>query len=82
MFYQNEPAFSAVPIHYGGSAYHLQATVLNSTGLDWIIVVVTKDTDFDGDISHHELVVGQSTTAQHSTAQQLHSVQHAATPSL
>ena len=82
VFYQNEPAFSAVPIHYGGSAYHLQATVLNSTGLDWIIVVVTKDTDFDGDISHHELVVGQSTTAQHSTAQQLHSVQHAATPSL
>ena len=59
VFYQNEPAFPAVPINYGGSAYHLQATVLNSTGLDWVIVVVTKDTDFDGDISHHELVVGQ-----------------------
>ena len=60
VFFQNEPAFAAVPISYGGSAYHLQATILNSTGLDWVIVVVTKDTDFDGDISHHELVVGQT----------------------
>ena len=83
VFYQNEPAFSAVPISYGGSAYHLQATVLNSTGLDWIIVVVTKDTDFDGDISHHELVVGQSAPHQphsHTAAAHMSSPCHSIHP--
>ena len=58
VFFQNNPAFDAVPITFQGSAYHLQATRLNTTGLDWIIVVVTKDTDFDGDLNAHEIEVG------------------------
>ena len=58
VFYQNDPAFDAVPISISGSDYHLQATRLNTTGLDWVIVVVTKDTDFDGNIHSHEIVVG------------------------
>ena len=58
VFFQNDPAFPAVAISISGSDYHLQATRLNTTGLDWVIVVVTKDTDFDGDLASHELVVG------------------------
>ena len=51
-------AFDAVPISLYGDAYHLQATVLVSTGQTWIVVVVTKDSDFDGHFQQRQLVAG------------------------
>ena len=52
------PAFSAVPVSLYGDAYHVQATVLSSTGQTWVVVIVSKDSDFDGDVERQQLLVG------------------------
>lgn len=58
LFDNISPAFSAVSIGLDSGSYELQAAVLDAVGVRWIVVVLTKDSDFDGDIAYHNLVTG------------------------
>ena len=58
LYYTSTPAFDAEQVQVLGSQYHLQATIVDTTGQLWMVVVITKDSDFNGDFDHRVLVVG------------------------
>ena len=58
LYYASTPAFDAEPVHLLGSQYHLQATIVDTTGQLWIVVVITKDSDFNDDLDRRVLTVG------------------------